>query len=98
MAQSRAELTQLILAQKLKKGLRWAQLAEALGRSREWTTAACLGQARLDRAEAERLGAELGLDEQSVTLLQTAPCRGGATLVSQPDSDPMLYRFHEVSA
>ena len=40
---TRSEVTALILAAKLKKKLSWAQLAEVLGQSKEWSPAALLG-------------------------------------------------------
>ena len=44
---TRNEVTALILAAKLKRKLSWAQLAEVLGQSKEWSTAALLGQMTL---------------------------------------------------
>ncbi len=37
---TRDEVTQLILTAKRKKQIKWPQLAEATGQSKEWTTAA----------------------------------------------------------
>jgi cyanate lyase len=36
------EVTELIVLQKLRKQLEWPQLAEVIGKSKEWTTAALL--------------------------------------------------------
>ena len=40
----RAQVTQKIIAAKVSKGLKWAAIAQQLGKSKEWTTAALLGQ------------------------------------------------------
>ena len=40
---TRAEVTEKVLATRLKKGLTWAQIAKEVGRSPVWTTAALLG-------------------------------------------------------
>lgn len=34
----------LIVAAKIKKGIKWADAARALGKSKEWVTAGLLGQ------------------------------------------------------
>ncbi|MGH8818974.1 MAG: cyanase, partial [Achromobacter pestifer] len=36
---SRAEVTELIVTRKLEKKLTWTAIAEAVGQSKEWTTA-----------------------------------------------------------
>jgi cyanate lyase len=40
----REEVTQKIIAAKMAKDLKWADIADRVGRSKEWTTAALLGQ------------------------------------------------------
>ncbi len=45
---TRNEVTELIIVHKLRHQLSWAQLAEATGKSKEWTTAALLGQMTLN--------------------------------------------------
>ena len=37
MISSREEVTKLILAAKVSKGLKWSHVAEAIGLSKEWT-------------------------------------------------------------
>ena len=41
----REEVTQKIIAAMMAKGLKWADIADRVGRSKEWTTAALLGHA-----------------------------------------------------
>ena len=43
---NRNEVTEKIITAKVSKGLQWADVAARVGQSKEWTTAACLGQDR----------------------------------------------------
>jgi hypothetical protein len=52
---SRAEVSEEIRAQKVRLGLKWAQVANELGRSKEWSVAACLGQMQMNEEEAEKV-------------------------------------------
>ena len=47
---NRNDVTEMIVAAKIRKGLQWAEVARQVGASKEWVTAACLGQmgTRLD--------------------------------------------------
>ena len=63
---TRNEVTALILAAKLKRKLSWAQLAEVLGQSKEWSTAALLGQMTLTEQQAQAVGRALDLPEAAV--------------------------------
>ena len=40
---SRNDVTEKIMTAKVLKGISWASVAEKIGLSKEWTTAACLG-------------------------------------------------------
>lgn len=67
---TRDEVTALILSAKLKKRLSWAQLAETVGFSKEWSTAALLGQMTLTQTTA--VDTALDLPEDAVAQLQVA--------------------------
>ena len=41
---SRIEVTEKIVSTKVSKGLKWEDVAKKVGKSKEWTTALCLGQ------------------------------------------------------
>ena len=41
MISSREQVTQLIVSAKVAKGIKWAEVAEAVGLYKEWVTAAC---------------------------------------------------------
>jgi|SRR4051794_18597450 cyanate lyase len=90
----REDVTNKILTAKLMKGLKWRDLAEVLGTSKEWATAALLGQMTLTKAQAEAVGKLLELDEQSVLLLQQVPYKG--SLPTEVPTDPLIYRFYEL--
>ena len=91
---NREEVTDLIVTQKVKKKLTWAQLAEVVGHSKEWSTAALLGQMTLTEAQAKAVGAALDLPEDAVTQLQVVPYKG--SLPTAVPTDPLIYRFYEL--
>lgn len=91
---NRNEVTDLILAAKLKKRLKWADLAKAVGQSKEWTTAALLGQMTLTETQAKTVGEMLGLPDDAVTMLQVVPYKG--SLPTAVPTDPLIYRFYEL--
>jgi cyanate lyase len=91
---TRAELTEKVLATKLKKGLTWAQIAKEVGRSPVWTTAALLGQMTMSKEEAQKASKLLGFSDDEMALLQVVPSRG--SLDSAVPVDPTIYRFYEL--
>ena len=90
----RATVTQLILAARAEKRLRWSEIAAAVGRSPEWVTAGCLGQMAFSEAQATALVELLGLPPEAVPALTTPPYRG--SLPTTVPTDPLVYRFHEL--
>lgn len=91
---TRTEVTALILESKLKHKLSWAQLAEIVGLSKEWTTAALLGQMSLTENQAKAVGAALELPEDATLQLQVVPYKG--SLPTAVPTDPLIYRFYEL--
>jgi cyanate lyase len=91
---TRNEVTELIVAHKLRKKLIWTQLAEALGMSKEWTTAALLGQMTLTAEQAAKVGAMLDLPAEAIEQLQVVPYKG--SLPTAIPTDPLIYRFYEL--
>lgn len=47
---------QKIITAKVSKGITWESVAKKVGLSKEWTTAACLGQMTLDAKQAKTVG------------------------------------------
>jgi len=91
---TRTDVTELVVMARLKKGLAWAKIAKAVGQSKEWTTAALLGQMQMTREQAEAAGKLLGLPEDAVLLLQQVPYKG--SLPTAVPTDPLIYRFYEL--
>ena len=91
---TRNEVTELIIAQKMRKQLTWPQLADAVGKSKEWTTAALLGQMTLSAEQAAKVGAMLDLPAEAIEQLQVVPYKG--SLPTAIPTDPLIYRFYEL--
>ncbi|WP_126173780.1 cyanase [Altericroceibacterium xinjiangense] len=94
MITDRSEVTAMIRAAKVRKGLKWVDVAEAIGRSKEWTTAACLGQMTFDKAQAETIGGIFELSDEAVAWLQIVPHKG--SLPTAVPTDPLIYRWYEM--
>ncbi len=94
MISSREDVTKMILAAKVSKGLQWRQVADTIGLSKEWTTAACLGQMTFDKAQAEAVGHLFDLPDEAVAWLQIVPYKG--SLPSAVPTDPLIYRWYEI--
>ena len=90
----RTDVTEMVVMAKIKKGLTWTKIAKAVGQSKEWTTAALLGQMQMTKAQAEAAGKLLGLPEDAVLLLQQVPYKG--SLPTAVPTDPLIYRFYEL--
>ncbi|MBO0851579.1 MAG: cyanase [Pseudonocardia sp.] len=89
---SRRDATTLVLAAKQRLGLSWATIADAVGRSTEWTTSALLGQQPLTAEQAATVASLLDLDEAAVEALRLPPLRGADVVDT---SEPVVYRLRE---
>ncbi|HTH60184.1 MAG TPA: cyanase [Paraburkholderia sp.] len=94
MISNRNQVTDMILAAKVRKGIKWSDVAEQVGLSKEWTTAACLGQMTLDKKQAETIGALFELPDEAVAWLQIVPYKG--SLPTAVPTDPLIYRWYEI--
>jgi cyanate lyase len=90
----REDVTDLIAFRKMKKGIKWADVAKKVGHSKEWTTAACLGQMQMTKKQAEIVGRIFDLPEEAVLLLQVVPYKG--SLPTAVPTDPLIYRWYEI--
>ncbi len=91
----RAELTEKIIQIKIERDLAWSEIAaHAGGLSKEYVTAALLGQMKLPPEAANGVGHFLGLDDVEIKLLQQPPYRG--SLPTEVPTDPLIYRFYEL--
>ena len=91
---NRHDVTELIVTQRLAKGLSWADIAKAVGHSKEWVTAGCLGQMTFTPQQAAVIGEMLELPAPAVKLLQVVPYKG--SLPTAVPTDPLIYRLYEV--
>jgi cyanate lyase len=92
----REEVTELIETARIQKGLKFADIALAVGKSKEWVTAGLLGQMSFDKSQAETVGKMLDLPSEAVALLQVSPYKG--SLPELVPTDPLIYRFYEIMA
>ena len=91
---SRIDVTEKIIATKVSKGLKWEDIAKAVGLSKEWVTAACLGQMTFTAEQAATVGKLFDLTADDEKWLQVVPYKG--SLASAVPTDPLIYRWYEV--
>ena len=91
---NRMDITEKIIATKVAQGISWADVAARLGRSKEWTTALCMGQMTADPQQARTLGEVFGLTEDEQKWLCVVPYKG--SLASAVPTDPLIYRWYEI--
>ena len=74
--------------------IKWSQIAEVVGQSKEWSTAACLGQMAMTKQQAEAVGELLELTDEAIAWLQIVPYKG--SLPTEVPTDPLIYRWYEL--
>lgn len=94
MISNRDEVTNMILSAKVRKGIKWADVANEIGLSKEWTTAGCLGQMTFDKKQAEQVGRLFDLSDEAIAWLQVVPQKGSLSTVVP--MDPLIYRWYEL--
>ena len=90
----RLNVTEKIITTRISRGLKWADVAARVGLSKEWVTAACLGQMALNADQAAVVGDIFGLTVDERQWLMVPPYRG--SLPTSVPTDPLVYRFHEL--
>lgn len=91
---NRNDVTEMIVAAKIAKGIKWSDVATKVGLSKEWVTAGCLGQMTFDAKQAKIIGKIFGLPAEAIALLQVVPYKG--SLPTAVPTDPLIYRFYEL--
>ncbi|NBV89319.1 MAG: cyanase [Betaproteobacteria bacterium] len=91
---TREDVTDLICSTKVQKGLKWSDVSQKLGLSKEWTTAACMGQMTLTLEQAEIVGNIFDLPVEAKKLLTVVPYKG--SLPTSVPTDPLIYRWYEI--
>ena len=94
MITSRTQVTDMIQSAKILKGIKWSQIAEVVGQSKEWSTAACLGQMAMTKQQAEAVGELFELTDEAIAWLQIVPYKG--SLPTEVPTDPLIYRWYEL--
>jgi cyanate lyase len=90
----RHDVTKKIISAKVARKMRWADIAEKIGQSKEWTTAAMLGQMTLDAKQAAVAKELFGLTDEETAWLQIVPYKG--SLPTAVPTDPLIYRWYEI--
>jgi cyanate lyase len=91
---NREAVTAKIIAAKVAASISWSDVAKKVGQSKEWTTAACLGQMSMTPAQAKTVGKLFKLTAEDVAWLQRVPYKG--SLPTAVPTDPLIYRFYEL--
>ena len=91
---NRNDVTEKIITNKVAKGIKWEDVAARVGLSKEWTTAACLGQMTCSAEQAGILGELFDLTADEMKWLQVVPYKG--SLHSAVPTDPLIYRWYEI--
>ncbi|MFL9891329.1 cyanase [Paraburkholderia sp. RL17-383-BIF-A] len=90
----RNDVTKKIIAAKVNSKLTWGEIAAKIGRSKEWTTAAMLGQMTLDAKQAAVARELFDLTDEETAWLQIVPYKG--SLPTAVPADPLIYRWYEI--
>ena len=90
----RLTVTEKIIAAKVSSGIKWSEVAAKVGLSKEWVTAACLGQMTLSEKQAGVLAEIFSLTEEEAKWLTVTPYKG--SLPTAVPTDPLIYRFYEL--
>lgn len=91
---SRIDVTEKIITAKVSQGLKWSDVAAKVGLSKEWVTAACLGQMTLTDEQASVVSEIFGLTAEEKKWLMVVPYKG--SLPTSVPTDPLIYRFYEL--
>jgi cyanate lyase len=91
---SRMAVTEKIITTKVSQEIKWSDVAAKVGQSKEWVTAACLGQMTLTAEQAATVAEIFGLSADEKKWLMVVPCKG--SLPTSVPTDPLIYRFYEL--
>jgi cyanate lyase len=91
---TREDVRRLALEAKMRLGLTWPQLGEAVGHSPVYAAMLVYGYGQATQEEAEALARALDLPEEAKGVLTQVPHRTPAQ--PWPPTDPFVYRLYEV--
>ncbi|MCO6185293.1 cyanase [Rhizobium sp. L1K21] len=90
---NKLDVTEMIFERKRATGMKWSEIADAIGMSEVFTTSACLGMNSLPRDKADTLVKTLGLPQEAAVVLAEYPNKVFSQTVP---TDPLIYRFYEI--
>jgi cyanate lyase len=90
---SKDEMTQAILAAKIKAGMSWEGLAATVGLGPVFLTSACLGMNSLKKEQADTVCSALELPPEVGEALQVFPHKSWEKTIP---TDPVIYRLYEI--
>ena len=90
----RQQVTHKILSVKVARKMLWGDIAKEIGQSKEWTTAALLGQMTFNRQQADTAQRLFDPTDEEAAWLQIVPYKG--SLPSAVPTDPLIYRWYEI--
>ncbi|MGW5523591.1 cyanase [Gordonia sp. NPDC003950] len=91
----KSDAAELIIAERIRQGLTWADIAERIDAPLVWTVSALLGSHPVPADKAVAVCATLGLDDRVLESLVRQPTRVADESAA---ADPTIYRFHEALA
>ena len=91
---NRLDVTEKIISARIVRGIAWAEVAHKVGLSKEWVTAACLGQMAMSSEQAAMVGELFDLSAEEQKWLTVVPYKG--SLPTVVPTDPLIYRFYEL--
>ena len=91
---NRNDITEKIITAKVSKDIKWEDVAQQVGLSKEWVTAGCLGQMTFDSTQAKIIGHIFDLSDEEQKWLQVVPYKG--SLPTPVPTDPLIYRWYEI--
>ncbi|WP_144107749.1 cyanase [Paraburkholderia sp. BCC1886] len=91
---NRNDVTEKIITAKVKGNMTWGEIATRIGQSKEWTTAAMLGQMTLTAQQAAVARELFDLTDEETAWLQIVPYKG--SLQTAVPTDPLIYRWYEI--
>ena len=73
---TREDVTDMIMSVKIQKRIKCADVAPKLKLSKEWVTAACLGQMALTNTQAKLVAKIFSLPPEAIPVLEAVPYKG----------------------
>jgi len=93
----RQACTEILLAAKKNKGVKWEEIGTAIGRSPVWVASCVFGENSMDEESAKKLVECLGINDSTTAAILMEPPLKGQIPQDLLRQDPTIYRFHEIN-